>query len=496
MAGGEVRWLFGDQLGPWYRDSPDQPVLLIESDAALRRRPYHRQKLHLVLSAIRHAAATLGEGALLIHATSYADGLAEFGGPVGVCEPTSHAAERFVRAHRQVTVMRNPGFATHRDEFAEWAGTQRGRLTQENFYRWARRRHGILVDDSGQPSGAVWNTDRQNREPPPAGTERLDLPEPWRPTEDDIDAEVRADLDSWTRAGLITPVGEDGPRWFPVTRDEALAALDSFVRHRLPTFGTFQDAMLSGDPVLSHSLLSPALNLGLLHPLEVVTAAENAYRTGHAPLNSAEGFLRQVLGWREYVWGMYWYQGPSYRTRNALGARRRVPAWMSTLDSAGAVRARCLSTSLAQVRRHGWTHHIPRLMVFGNWALQHGIRPSALSEWFQASFVDGYEWVMLPNVVGMSQWADGGEVATKPYLAGGAYIDRMSDYCGDCPYDPARRTGTDACPFTAGYWAALARYQPTLRHNHRMRPALSGLARLTDLDALQRDEQRRGTLPP
>lgn len=488
------RWLFADQLGPAYTDRPRQPVLLIESRAALARRRYHRQKLHLLLSALRHAAADRGRRAVLVRAPSYARALDDLGEPVSVCEPTSRAALAFVRRRPEVTVVPGPGFATHRDEFAGWAGERHGRLRLEDFYRWARRRHGVLMDGD-DPAGGVWNTDRDNREPPPRQP-ALDVPGPWRPAEDDIDAGVREDLDRWTRDGVIDPVGADGPRWFPASRAEAVAALDHFVTHRLATFGRWEDAMLAADPTMSHSMLSPALNLGLLHPLEVVAAAESAYRAGRVPLNSAEGFVRQVLGWREYVWGLYWYLGPAYRRRNVLRARRRVPGWLADLDADGQVRARCLSTVLAEVRDHGWTHHIPRLMVLGNWAAQHGIDPAALSDWFQRSFVDGYEWVMLPNVVGMSQWADGGQIVTKPYLAGGGYINRMSDFCGACRYRPGVRVGERACPFTAGYWAALARDEERLAGNHRMRPALATLHRLSDLDAVLDAERRRGTSPP
>ena len=313
--------------------------------------------------------------------------------------------------------------------------------------------------------------------------------------EDDIDAGVREHLDALERDGLATFTGVDGPRRFAVTRAEALQALGWFVEHRLAAFGPVEDAMLAGDWAMAHSTLSPALNLGLLHPLEVCHAAEDAYRRGLAPLNSVEGFVRQVIGWREYVWGVYWWTDEGYADRNALCAHQPVPRWFAELD-ADAVDAACLRDVLAGVRDRACVHHIPRLMVLGNWALQRGIDPRALADWFHQNFVDGYAWVMAANVVGMSQHADGGLMATKPYASGGAYLDRMSDYCGGCRYHPAVRVGPRACPFTAGYWAFLDRAAPALEGNNRMAQPLAGRRRLRDLDELVAQERERGTAPP
>ena len=290
-------------------------------------------------------------------------------------------------------------------------------------------------------------------------------------------------------------IGEDGPRRFAATRTEALHALRDFVAHRLPDFGAHEDAMLRADAWLAHSLLSAPLNLGLLDPIEVVARAEQAYRDGDAPIASVEGFVRQVIGWRDYVWHLYWQQPRSYRSRNHLGADRSLPKWFAELDHEH-VDAACLSGVLRNVAEHGWVHHIPRLMVLGNYAMQHGWRPAQVTDWFHRAFVDGYDWVMVPNVVGMSQYADGGVMATKPYASGGAYINRMSDYCGDCVYDPKVRVGEDACPFTAGYWAFLHRNRETLTGNQRIAQPLRGLDRLSDLDALVEQEKERGSRAP
>ncbi len=487
------RWLFADQLGDHFLDEPDQPVLLVEATGVLRRRRFHRQKAHLVLSAMRHRAVELGDQAVYLRADSYREALETVGEPVSVCHPTSHAALRFVQEAPGVTVLPARGFVTSHEEFAAFAAGRR-RLLMEDFYRDARRRLGVLMDGA-QPVGGRWNFDADNRQPPPRGVERLPVAAPFVPVEDDIDAEVRADLDRWEAEGRVSFVGRDGPRQFAVTAAEAQAALARFITERLPAFGPYEDAMLAGDPVLSHSLLSAAMNLGLLDPLDCVHAAEAAYRAGEVPLNSAEGYIRQLMGWRDYIWHVYWHTGPGYRQANALQAHQPVPAWLWELD-ADAVEARCLRTVLTQLRDTGWTHHIPRLMVLGNWALQRGIDPHELTAWFHYSFVDGYDWVMAPNVVGMSQHADGGFMATKPYAAGGAYINRMSDYCGGCRYRPTARTGDDACPYTAGYWAFLARNRERLAGNRRMAQPLRGLDRLADLDDVVAEDRLRGTGAP
>jgi deoxyribodipyrimidine photolyase-related protein len=493
------RWLFADQLGPHFLDEPDQPVLLVESRAAFARRPVHRRKAHLVLSALRHRAAELGDQALLVPAATYAQARAAAGGELTVCAPTTWAARRLVARLPDVTVLPARGFGTGEEEFAAWiAARGKRRLVLEDFYRDARQRLDLLMDgpagrDGPGPAGGRWNFDADNRQPPPAGG--LHLPDPPRPVEDDIDERVRRDLDDWQRSGDVRLIGRDGPREFPVTRAEALDALRAFIADRLPVFGPQQDAMLAGDPVMAHSLLSPALNLGLLDPLECARAAQDAYRAGQAPLASVEGFVRQLIGWRDYVWNLYWHFGDDYRHRNALRARTPVPRWFAELD-ADAVRARCLSDALAQVREHGFAHHIIRLMVLGNYALQRGWDPEQVTDWFRSSFVDGYDWVMVPNVIGMSQHADGGLMATKPYVGGGAYINRMSDYCGDCAYRPAVRLGPRACPFAAGYWAFLDRHSDRFAASPRMARQVTGLGRLADLRQVAAQEADRGSAAP
>jgi deoxyribodipyrimidine photolyase-related protein len=486
------RWLFGDQLGPQFLDTPDQQVVMIESREVFARRRFHRAKAHLVLSAMRHRAAELGDQCEYVQAATYVEGLAKVEGALSVIQPTSRVADAFVRSRDLEVLPGNRGFATTREEFSRFA-EGRKRLVMEDFYRWQRTRLDLLMDGA-EPTGGTWNLDQENRQPPPKRL-TLGVVEPWWPVEDAIDHGVREDLDRWESEGVAF-LGSDAPRWSPATRLEALAAVKHFVEHRLEHFGPHEDAMLAADPWMAHSALSPAMNLGLLHPLECVEAAEEAYRAGKAPLASVEGYVRQVIGWREYIWSIYWHAPADYRTRNAMAAHGSLPDWWRDLDATEQLGANCLSSVMRDLRERGWVHHIPRLMVLSNYAMQRGWDPAALTAWFHEAFVDGYDWVMVPNVVGMSQHADGGLMATKPYVSGGAYIDRMSDYCSGCRYNPKKRLGEDACPFTAGYWAYLDRNAPALKGNHRMAQPLAGLARLGDRHAVVEQERRRGNAPP
>ncbi|SIS17961.1 cryptochrome/photolyase family protein [Williamsia sterculiae] len=486
-------WLFADQLGPHIHGADhnvDREVVLVESRSALRRRAGHRQKAHLLLSGMRHLDDELGDRSAYLRADGYREALRELGRPVVVHEPSSRSAHDFV--HRLVDeglvaeVLPNPTFALSRADFEEWAGTNR-RFVMENFYRSQRRRFSVLMDGD-QPVGGSWNLDADNREPPPKRRRELGVPQPWWPTEDEIDDRVRADLDDLD----VDWSGQDGPRLFAVTADEADRALRTFVDQRLDTFGPYEDAVMAADWPMSHSLLSVPLNLSLLDPLVVVHAAEQAYRDGASTLASTEGFIRQILGWREYVWHLYWHFDTDYVDRNELDAHTPLPDWFTQLD-ADAVTARCLSDALRGVRERGWVHHIPRLMILGSHALQRGYDPAELTRWFTANFVDGYEWVMPVNVVGMSQHADGGLMATKPYTSGGAYLNRMTDHCRDCDFDPKVRVGDDACPFTAGYWAFTHRHRDRLAANQRTRRAVSSMDRLADLEPLLEQEAHRET---
>jgi deoxyribodipyrimidine photolyase-related protein len=354
-------------------------------------------------------------------------------------------------------------------EFAAHAAGRKS-LRMEYFYREQRRRQGVLMQGD-DPIGGQWNFDADNREAfgatgPGAVPPRTSF-EP-----DAVTREVIALVD--TRYARH-PGRLDSFAW-PVTRAQALQSLQEFTRERLPLFGRYQDAMWPGDPWLYHSHLSAALNLKLLNPREVVASAVAAYESGHAPLASVEGFVRQILGWREYVRGIYWTRMPGYLELNALGAREELPAWYWT----GATEMACLRDALAQTLTHGYANHIQRLMVTGLYALMLGVQPKQVHDWYLAVYVDAVEWVELPNTLGMSQFADGGVMGSKPYIATGKYIDRMSPHCKGCRYDPAQRSGEDACPFTTLYWDFLMRHEATLARNPRMALQVKNAARMTD----------------
>jgi deoxyribodipyrimidine photolyase-related protein len=484
-----TRWIFVGQLGDAFDDGGR--MLLVEARAELRRGPLHRAKAHLLLSAIRHRAAELGDRAEFHQVEHYRDAV-EGRNDLEVIDPTSHAERRLVRSIG-AAVLPSRGFVTSEADFTEWADARKGRPIMEDFYRWVRSRTGILMDSDGSgnaPAGGQWNFDHENRQPPPKKAVSLGLPEPWWPEEDDIDREVRADLDRWQAAGEIQLVGDDGPRRFAATAGEAQRALDDFIESRLGDFGPFEDATLTGDWTMAHSLLSAPLNLGLLDPRDVIDRVEAEFRAGRAPIGSVEGIVRQLCGWRDWVWQLYWRLGEDYVDRNALGATAPIPRELLELE-ASAIEANCLSQTIGGVREHGWAHHIQRLMIIGNWALQRGYDPKQMNEWFIGMFVDGTDWVMPANVVGMSLFADGGIVGTKPYAAGGAYVNKMTDYCGGCRFDPKVRLGPNACPVTAGYWAFLDRVEPVIRGNYRMAQPLAGLRRLSDREQVVDQERRR-----
>ncbi|AZY52336.1 cryptochrome/photolyase family protein [Bordetella avium] len=362
-------------------------------------------------------------------------------------------------------------FSTVR-EFRAHARTRKS-LRLEFFYRELRQRHGVLMDE-GKPVGGRWNLDADNRQAFGAeGPGRLPAPPRFAP-----DALTREVLDLVARRFAQHPGSLEAFAW-PVNREQALAALRQFIEERLPLFGPYEDALWPGEPWLYHSQLSAALNLKLLSAREVVQAAELAYRAGRVPLQSAEGFIRQILGWREYVRGLYWTQMPGYLERNALGADEALPAWYWT----GQTQMACLREVLHQTLALGYAHHIQRLMVAGLFALLLGVRPQQLHAWYLAVYVDAVEWVELPNTLGMSQYADGGLMASKPYVATGKYIERMGGPCKVCRYDPAQRLGEQACPYTTLYWDFLMRHEKALAGNSRMAMQVRNLQRLSDEEA-------------
>jgi deoxyribodipyrimidine photolyase-related protein len=476
-------WVFGDQLNAGIASlegaSPaSTTILLVTSRAKQASKPWHRQRLHAVLAGMRRFADERRAEGFVVdhrHADTLADGLRAHREAfprnlVRAMEPMSYDGLRLL-ADNDVEIVPSNQFLCHRRDFASWASGRPGRLLMEDFYRWQRVRLGYLMDGD-EPAGGRWNYDHDNRERPPA--DGRSWPEPVLDELDDLDAEVLAALPP-------SAVGDDPTGWWATDRAGALRRLDAFIDQGLPRFGPHEDAMLAAEPKLAHSALSHALNLGLLHPAEVCDAVEDAYRSGRVPIASAEGFLRQVIGWREYVWGLYWLWMPDYRDANSLGAHRPLPPALR----GGPTGMRCVSLAVEGIERRAWVHHIQRLMVLGNLGLLAGVEPAAMVEWMWASFVDGAEWVMLPNLLGMSLHADGGRMATKPYAGGGAYIHRMSDSCRGCRYRPGERVGERACPFTTLYWDFLARHETRFAANHRMARQVNAMQRLGDLDAVR-----------
>lgn len=480
-------WVLGDQLDPEQAalrsaTPATHRILLVESTAKLAQHRWHVQRAHLVLTAMRRfAEERRADGYEVDHrvAPTLAAGLAahraEFDpSEVVAMEPASRDGWELLE-RLGVRRVRSNQFLCHPDEFAEWAAGRK-QLKMEDFYRWQRRRLGVLMDGD-EPLTGRWNYDAENRERPPKDG-RNHWPAPLVTPLDDVDRAVLADL----AARSVSTWGAPPDGTWATSRAEALRRLDHFVEHLLPRFGPHEDAMLIASWHLAHGLLAQYLNLGLLRPGEVVAAAEAAHRAGHVPIASAEGFIRQVVGWREYVWGIYWSWGREYAASNVLDAHRPIPP---AFTGAAPTEMRCLSTTLQTLHDHGWVHHIQRLMILGNLALLAGIDPQAMTRWMWAGFVDGAEWVMVPNVVGMALHADGGRMATKPYAAGGAYIDKMSDSCRGCRFDRTKRTGPDACPYTTLYWDFLARHEDRFVRNARVAQQVRAAQRLSDLPAVR-----------
>jgi len=480
-------WVLGDQLD---RESTafdgvsprTHRVLIVESAAKLGERAWHRQRAHFMLASLRRFARELADEGFevdLRQATSLRAGHAAHVADhrpahVHAMEGTSRAG-RALLASLGVELRRSNQFLCHPDDFARWAADRR-RPKMEDFYRWQRRRLGVLMDGD-EPVAGRWNFDADNRERPPKDG-RNHWPDPLTTPLDDLDREVLTDLERLApRCWGATPDGT-----WATSRAEALRRLDHFVDELLPRFGPHEDAMLTASWHLAHSMLAQYLNIGLLRPAEVVGAAADAHAAGLVPIASAEGFIRQIIGWREYVWCVHWTWGEEYARENQLDAHRPLPP---VLTGSATTQMRCLSTTLQTLHDHAWVHHIQRLMILGNLALLSGVDPAAMTDWMWAAFVDGGEWVMVPNVVGMALHADGGRMATKPYAAGGAYIDRMSDYCRGCRFDRTKRTGPDACPYTTLYWDFLARHADRFAHNPRMVKQVRAAEQLSDLPAVR-----------
>ena len=485
-----LRFILGDQLSRDISslrglDPAHDVVLMVEVAAEATYVRHHRQKIALLFSAMRHHRDALrAEGVTVDYVTLDDPGnTGDFTGELSravarqqpdevvVTEPGEWRVLEAMLGWRDaigvpVFIRDDDRFLISKDGFIAWLG-ERPTSRMEFFYREMRKRTGYLMEEDGNPVGGQWNFDRDNRRPLPASAS---APSRKRFGRDAITDEVIALVQSrFQHFGDLEPFG------WGVTRADALEALEDFVTNGLPLYGDYQDAMKADEPFLYHGLISPYLNCGLLTPREVCEAALEAYRQGSAPLNAVEGFIRQIIGWREYVRGVYWARMPAYAETNALDARRPLP-WFYW---SGETEMRCLAQCVGATKAHAYAHHIQRLMVLGNFALIAGLSPPEVESWYLVVYADAYEWVELPNVHGMILWADGGVMGSKPYAASGAYIDRMSDYCGGCRFDPKLKLGPDACPFNYLYWHFLIENESRLAGNLRMSMPYRTLSKMT-----------------
>lgn len=494
--------VFGDQLSLNIsslreKDKSRTVVLMVEVQDETVYVKHHKAKLVYILSAMRHHAEFLRSNGWVVDYVTLDDleNSGSFTGesaraierhsPEQIC--VTEAGEWRVKAMLDswqdrfdvpVQVKADDRFLASHAEFETWANGRK-QMRMEYFYRDMRRKSGLLMDGN-DPAGGQWNYDAENRKPARHGCA---IPPPLYFVPDAVTRNV-IDLVA-SRCG--DHIGNLDSFGFAVTRSDALKQQAHFIDHALASFGDFQDAMLTDEPFLWHSILSPYINSGLLDPLDICEEIEQRYRDGKIPINAAEGFIRQIIGWREYVRGIYWLAGPDYVRRNELGAKRSLPNFYWT----GQTDMHCLSQAIGQTLEYAYAHHIQRLMITGNFALLIGVDPQEVHEWYLAVYADAYEWVELPNSLGMSQFADGGMLASKPYAASGAYINRMSDYCRNCRYDVKLKTGPDACPFNALYWDFIARNEKKLRGNPRMAMPYKNWERMSPADKSAMRQQAR-----
>lgn len=481
-------WILGDQLSTenaaLATTSPeDAQILMVESKARGSVERYHQIKLVLVYSAMRHFARDLREEGWEVDYVPLDEGRTfetaarrhvekHRPGKILLAEPNSFfEADAFRRLGHKlgltIEFVPTRQFLRTRDDFSKWAKGSK-RLLMEHHYREMRKRFGWLMKEDGHPEGGAWNFDPQNRETF-ASWNRAGRLRARNVPKEKADAITREVIEVVAREFPDNP-GRARDMWLPVDREGARRWLRDFIRERLPRFGSYEDIMAAEEPFLFHSVLSPMLNLGLLTPRECVEAAIAAYEAGDAPINSVEGFVRQIIGWREFINGIYWHRGPEYKELNEFGADRPLPDWLYTADTP----MNCLHHVVQQTLDLGWNHHIQRLMVLGNFMLIAGIRPQEALRWFLEMYVDAFDWVMAANVIGMALHADGGYMATKPYAATSSYIRRMSDYCKSCRFDPDKKTGPDACPFNYLYWHFIDLHADRFAKNPRMKVIVAG----------------------
>ena len=494
----------GDQLSPTLSSLSDYQdgdlILTAEVDAEANYVRHHKKKIAFLFSAMRHFADELtasGKSVRYVRLDD-ADNTGSFVGEIRrIIQDRSRRIDRLVvtmpgewrlldevrswpdRLGLDVEIREDTRFIAPLDRFAKWA-EGRKRLTMEYFYREMRKETGLLMDGD-LPAGGQWNFDQDNRKRLPATAE---IPKRQGHRKDQITRDVCA----LVQARFGDHFGDIEPFAYGVTRAAAEEDLEYFFTHCLSEFGDYQDAMAQGEAFLFHSVIGLYLNCGLLDPLDVCRRAEREWREGRAPINAVEGFIRQIIGWREYVRGLYWLKMPEYADTNFLGATRMLPDFYWTAET----RMACVRDTVETTRRHAYAHHIQRLMITGNFALLAGIDPRQVEEWYLLVYADAYEWVELPNTHGMALFADGGIMATKPYAASGAYINRMSDYCGNCHYSVSKKNGPKACPFNYLYWNFLIENEGQLKGNPRLNMPYRNLEKMDEekTRAIREDSRR------
>ncbi|PTX57446.1 deoxyribodipyrimidine photolyase-related protein [Litoreibacter ponti] len=479
--------VLGDQLSPnlsalQKADKSQDVVVMAEVADEASYVPHHPKKIAFIFAAMRKFAASLADDGWRVDYTKL-DSNENTGSITGelIRRAEAHDAKgviatepgewRLIEALQEMPLklhmVNDTRFIASHKEFEDWA-EGRKELRMEWFYRDMRRKTGLLMEGD-KPVEGKWNFDHDNRKPAP---DEVDYNGPMQFTPDETVEEV-LDL---VEQRFGDNFGTLKPFWYATDTGQARRQLTHWVKHGLPKFGDFQDAMLNDNRFLYHSIISFYINAGLLDPLEVCQQVEQAYKDGHAPINAVEGFIRQIIGWREYMRGIYFLEGPDYTSRNVLKHDRKLPEFFW----GGETKMNCVSKAVAQTRDEAYAHHIQRLMVTGNFALLAGIDPHEVHEWYLAVYADAYEWVEAPNVIGMSQFADGGIVGSKPYVSSGSYIDRMSDYCKSCAYKVKDKTGEDACPFNVLYWNFLVRHRERFSSNGRMGQMYSTWDRMKD----------------
>lgn len=485
-------WITGDQLlhnhpvieaGIETHGKENLRIVLVESQKRIFLRPFQKKRAVLVLSGMRHYVEELkvrGFQAELIQADSFLEGIDSFCKRHNCSElHLMRSAEYQMRRYqenkfakdlgRPVTLFENVQFLVGR--FNPYPDPQEGkRYVMENFYREMRKHYDVLMTPEGDPKGGAWNYDKENRKK---------LPKNHQPPEDilfepdEITRQVIEEVDQYPQG-----IGKAAGFGYAVTRQDALKAADFFFTTRMTLFGPYEDALTTRSHTLYHSVLSPYLNIGLLEPLELIHRAEAMYDAGEAPINSVEGFVRQIIGWREFMYWQYWRQMPGMKEKNSWEATRALPAFFWT----GETDLKCLNHAISRAIDTGYNHHIERLMVLSNFCMLAGINPAEVNDWFMDHYIDAFDWVMPPNVIGMALNADGGLTATKPYIASANYINKMGDLCSSCSYNHKKRVGEDACPFNFLYWRFILKHETLLRSNPRLGKNVLGLRHLSESD--------------